>query len=85
MSENNREVGTATAGEAIKHLWHKEGQGLSLKTFARKLEAEGNQSAKDWFACKKGALNQSRSDKNRARVEVEKAATKSAKRKVAKK
>lgn len=80
MSDNNREIGTATAGKAIKHLWYKEGKGLSLKAFARKLVAEDNQTAKDWFEHKEGALNLSRSDKNRARVDVEKAATKSAKK-----
>lgn len=82
MSENKRDdVGTATAGESLKNRWRKEGNGLSLKTFARKLVADGDQIAKDWFECKAGALNQERSDKNKARIETESVATKTAKRK----
>jgi hypothetical protein len=80
MSNDKRDAGKATAGEAIKNLWHKEGQKLSLKAFARKMAAEGNQSAKDWFECKKGALNLERSDKNRARIETEGVATRAAKK-----
>lgn len=81
MSEDKRNVGEASPGEAIKNLWHKEGQGTSLKTFARKMAAEGNQAAKDWFECKKGALNAERTDKTKARIETEKVATRAAKRK----
>ena len=81
MSDNDRVVGTASPGKAVKNLWHKEGGGLSLKAFARQLLKEGNQNVKDWFECKKGALDSERSDKNKKRIEEEHMATRAAKRK----
>lgn len=75
------EVGVATAALTIKNRWHqREGKKVSLKAFARKLAAEGDQVAKDWLAHKAGSLNQKRSEKNVARVALEKAATKLAKK-----
>lgn len=90
---NRGEVGKGTAGSRIKTLWHsecftKKELGLvqiagtpSLKAFARAKAKEGNQDAKDWFDCKAGALNESRSDKNKTRIALEKQASKAARRK----
>jgi hypothetical protein len=87
------ELGKGTAGGRIKALWHsecftKKDLGLtkiagtpSLKAFARAKSKEGNQDAKDWFECKAGALNESRSDKNKTRVSLEKQASKAARKK----
>lgn len=76
------ELGVATAAKIIKKRWHSEqtGKRLSLRAFARKLVAEGDQVAKDWFAHKAGSLNQARSEKNVARIQLEKSATKLAKK-----
>jgi hypothetical protein len=76
MSNDKMNVGQATAGDIVKRRWHKEGRQGSLKAFARKLVSEGDQVAKDWFDCKKGALNAERSDKNRSRMDQERSATK---------
>lgn len=80
------EVGTATASLTIKQRWHASttGKHVSLKSFARKLAAEGDQVAKDWLAHKAGSLNQKRSEKNVARVALERAATRAAHRKTKK-
>lgn len=87
------EVGKGTAGTRIRSLWHsscftKKDLGLvqiagtpSLKAFARAKAKEGNQDAKDWFDCKKGALNESRSEKNKARIALEAQATKASRKK----
>jgi len=64
-----------------KQAWIKKKGTPSLLEFARKLAASGNQDAKDWFANKKGACNQKRSDKNIARITLEKQASKNARRK----
>lgn len=53
----------------------------SLKAFARALAKEGDQVAKDWFANKRGKLNQKRSDANIKAAREAAFATKSAKRK----
>lgn len=81
MSDNNRNVGTGTVGHTLKTRWHKEGRGFSLKQFARKLLAEGDQLAQDWFDRKRGLSNQDRSDKNKQRIAAEKQASKTAGRK----
>lgn len=53
----------------------------SLKAFARALAKDGDQIAKDWFAHKRGSMNQKRSDANvKASMEA-RTATKAAKRK----
>jgi hypothetical protein len=57
-------VGTATAGQQLKARWHKEGRGLSLKQFARKLVAAGDTVASTWFEMKRGLHNQERTEKN---------------------
>lgn len=74
-------VGQLTAGRSIKMRWHQTDMRKSLKQFARELATSGDQSAKDWFAHKKGSLNQDRSEKNRARIALERQASKAARRK----
>lgn len=74
-------VGTATAGLTIKQRWGAEGRGLSLKSFARKLAKDGDQIAKDWFAHKRGSMNQKRTDKNIADAKAAGLATKTERRK----
>lgn len=53
----------------------------SLKKFARELLKAGDAIAKEWFANKRGAKNQKRTEKNQARVNLEKQASKAARRK----
>lgn len=65
---------------SLKSRFAKEGKDMSLKQFARMLAVKGDQTAIDWFANKLGACNEARSDQNRKRVELERSATKSAKR-----
>jgi hypothetical protein len=64
-----------------KQQWVKKQGALSLKKFARKLAGEGNQTVKDWFDSKKGALNAERNDKNKTRITLERQASKAARRK----
>jgi hypothetical protein len=78
MSESNTK---SPPGLRLKARWRKEGRGMSLKKFARKLVSEGDQLAKDWLEVKSGALNDSRSDKNKQRISAEKQASKQASRK----
>lgn len=85
MENNTRgsrgEVGKSTAGDRVKARYAKSGKNVSLKQFARGLVKTGDQDATDWFASKAGALNLSRSDKNKTRVALEKSMTKAAKAK----
>ncbi len=66
-----------------KKLWTPMRGAPSLKEFARSLlkDESHSQVAKDWLDHKHGSLNQERSEKNKARVALEKTATKQAKRK----
>ncbi len=76
------EVGVATAGLTIRQQWKAAGPGAgSLKRFAREQLKAGNAVAKEWFANKKGAKNEKRTDKNQARINLEKQASKAARRK----
>jgi hypothetical protein len=72
-----------TSNDAHPHrkTWKPSKGAPSLKVFATKLAAEGEQVAKDWLAHKHGSLNQKRSETNVARVALERAATKAAKHK----
>jgi hypothetical protein len=82
MENNTRgEVGKSTAGNRVKARYSKSGKHVSLKQFARGLVKAGDQDATDWFAAKAGALDLSRSDKNKTRVALEKSMTKAAKSK----
>lgn len=74
-------VGTGTIGQKLKSRWHKEGKGLSLKQFARKLVESGDETAKEWFDHKKGLFNKGRSDSKKIRISAEKLASKNARRK----
>lgn len=87
VEQSNRgqrgEVGTASASQTIKKLWHNEGGNLSLKQFARGLvmtkndnRVEHKQTAKEWLANKNGAKNAKRSETNVIRVRAEASATK---------
>ncbi len=50
-----------TTGQQLKLRWRKEGKGLSLKQFARKLVDAGDSMATTWFDMKKGLYNQTAS------------------------
>ena len=76
---SNGQVGESSAGDRVKARHRKEGSGKSLKQFARDLVNKGDQDATDWFAAKAGALELSRSDKTKARITLEKSASKLAK------
>ena len=53
----------------------------SLKKFARKLLAQNDPVAKDWFDVKAGALNSERTDANKSRIALEASASMSARKK----
>lgn len=74
-------VGTATPGQQLKARWHKEGRGLSLKQFARKLVAAGDTVASTWFEMKRGLHNQERTEKNINIAKASALSTKNARRK----
>jgi hypothetical protein len=57
-------------------IWVKLEGAPSLKQFARKLLASGDPNAKEWFANKRGAKNEKRSDANIAAARAAAAATK---------
>ena len=67
-----------------KRIWIPNRNAPSLKAFARTLLKEGNQVAKDWFAHKGGSENAQRTEKNAARVQLERQASKNARRKTGK-
>lgn len=81
---NPNHVGQPSPGTTLKQRWHAEGNGKSLKQFARSLLASKDEAAKDWFDYKSGALNEVRSDKNKARVGLERQASKAARKKASK-
>ena len=74
-------MGDKSVSVLLKKRWASDGQGVGLKEYARKLAAGGDQMAIDWFAHKKGSLNQLVSDKNKARIALEKSASKLARSK----
>lgn len=65
----------------VKRIWVPNHGAPSLKRFARELLKAGDAVAKEWFANKRGAKNQKRTEKNQARVNLEKQASKAARRK----
>lgn len=69
----------------LKRLWSKSDTHLSLKQFLGKLAKDGDQMAKDWFAHKKNSLEKVakklRLEKKGALIALQKAATKSARKK----
>jgi hypothetical protein len=79
------EVGLASAGLTMRQRWASANTGLSLKRFARQLVKDGDAVAKEWFANKRGAKDEKRTDKNMQRVIAERTATKASKRKTGKK
>lgn len=64
-----------------KRVWVRNHGAPSLKKYARDLAKSGDANAKDWFAHKKGSLNEGRADKNIVRISAEKTASKAARRK----
>lgn len=64
-----------------KKVWFKVEGAPSLKQFARKLLANGDPVAKDWFARKRGSMNAQRSDANIKAAREAAAATKLERRK----
>jgi hypothetical protein len=70
----------------IKLLFKKSGKGLTLKQFARDLVAEGDQTAKDWFANKAGeAINAQKEERKKVKgplLTIISQATKATRRKI---
>jgi len=64
-----------------KQEWVRKAGTPSLKRYARQLLVSGDATAKDWFACKNGAMNDKRTDANRTRASLERQASKAARRK----
>lgn len=77
-------VGVHSPGEHVKALHQAGGRGLSLKVFANGLVDNGDELAKEWFANKKGAANQGRTDANIKSATEARLATRTAKRKLKK-
>ena len=80
-------VGKPTAAQSLKQRWQTTNakENLSLKQYARQLlasnDADGKALASDWFDHKNGSLNETRNDKNKARIALERQATKSSRKK----
>jgi len=87
VQENQRgsrgEVGKGTPSTKIKALWKREGKSNeALKRFARRMIKEKkNTDAQMWFDCKAGKFDMERSEKNIARIQLERQASKSTKKK----
>lgn len=64
-----------------KRIWVRNPGAPSLKAFAKSLAKEGDPIAKEWFANKRGAKNQKRSDANVKAAKEASFATHAAKRK----
>ena len=64
-----------------KKIWVRHPAAPSLKRFVRDLIKSGNQVAKDFMACKAGALNSERTDANKSRIALEASASMSARKK----
>lgn len=64
-----------------RRVWVEKGGAPSLKQFARELAREGNQDAKEWFANKRGAKNEKRSDANVKAASEARMASKAARKK----
>lgn len=75
------ELGEATPALTIKQKWVASGKHVSLKQFARQLLADGDKDVKAWFANKRGACNQKRTDANLSRASLERQASRAARRK----
>jgi hypothetical protein len=64
-----------------KQEWVRKAGAPSLRQFARKLLLENDELATTWFANKRGANNQKRTDANIARADTERAATRASRHK----
>ena len=60
----------------LKKMWKKSGKKVSLREFAKQLVSANDPVGQAWFDNKAGACNQSRSDANVARANLERQATK---------
>lgn len=69
------------AANPRKQKWLRKTGTPSLKLFARQLLKSTNEDAGNWFANKRGACDEKRSDANHLRVSLERQATRLAKRK----
>lgn len=93
MSEENKEeqkrgergeLGTGSASTRLKSLWNKSGKkGESLKEFVARMIKEDNAPAsvdgQHWIDAKLGKFEEKRSEKNFARIALEKQASRSKK------
>lgn len=70
-----------SASKLIKSRFAKEGEGGSLKEFARRLAKGGDVAAETWFDNKHGICNQERTEKNKSRIAAEGNASRNARRK----
>jgi hypothetical protein len=95
MSEENKieepqrgsrgEVGAGTASTRLKSSWRKNGKpGETLKQFVCRMIKEGKNpaaaDAKHWQEAKLGKFEEKRSEKNVARIQLEKQASRSKKK-----
>lgn len=85
VNQKRRTVSEPKVSMTLKRLWLAEGNGLSLKAFARLRKKEGDAIAKRWFENKTGKHDQKRSDKNVGLAKLIGEASKNARRKTGKK
>ena len=73
-----------SASKLIKGRFAKEGEGVSLKEFARRLAKAGDAAAQNWLDNKHGVCDQARTEKTKTRVAAERIASRNARRKAKK-
>jgi len=84
-SNKRRTAAEPKVSVTLKRLWKLEGNGLSLKAFARARRKDGDAVAKRWFENRAGKHDQKRSEKNVGLAKLIGEATKNSRRKTAKK
>ena len=73
-------VGVASTSDMLKQQWHAAGAISSLKRWAKTQAKNGNQTAEEWLKNKVAPKREERSDKNKARISLEKTASKAARK-----
>lgn len=74
-------MGDNAVAKQLKKAWKKDGEGLSLRQFAKKLLSSGEGWVQKWYDNKDGACNMERAEKNVMRANQERQASKLARKK----
>ncbi len=83
-NQKRRTVAEPKVSVTLKRLWKAEGNGMSLKAFARARKKDGDAFAKRWFENRSGKHDAKRSDKNAGLAKLCSEASKNARRKTKK-